>query len=47
LAPSGVAGLAESADGAIAAVEKQLPPGFPEEIHAAVSRGLRGRLAKL
>ena len=39
--------VVESADGAIAAVEKQLPPGFPEEIHEAVSRGLKERLAKL
>jgi serine/threonine-protein kinase HipA len=39
--------VTESADKAIAAVEKQLAPGFPEEIHAAVSSGLRERLAKL
>ena len=39
--------VSESADEAIAAVEKQLPPGFPEEIHSAVSKGLRGRLAKI
>jgi serine/threonine-protein kinase HipA len=39
--------VAESVDKAIAAAAKQLPPGFPEEIHVAVSKGLRGRLAKL
>jgi serine/threonine-protein kinase HipA len=39
--------ISESADKAIATVEKKLPPGFPEEIHEAVSSGLKERLAKL
>jgi serine/threonine-protein kinase HipA len=39
--------VAESADKVMTAVEKQLPPHFPEEFHAAVSKGLSSRLAKL
>jgi serine/threonine-protein kinase HipA len=39
--------VAESADKAIATVEKKLPPDFPIKIHTAVIRGLNGRLAKL
>jgi serine/threonine-protein kinase HipA len=39
--------VADSVDKAIAAAEKELPQGFPEEIPMAVSKGLRGRLAKL
>lgn len=39
--------VAESADKAISAVEKELPSDFPEKIHAAVTKGLKERLAKL
>ena len=39
--------VAESADKVIAAVENDLPPDFPEEIHTAVIKGLKERLARL
>jgi serine/threonine-protein kinase HipA len=39
--------VAAAADQAMAVVEKQLPRHFPEEIHMAVSKGLRSRLKKL
>lgn len=36
--------VAEAANGALELVAKQLPKGFPEDIHAAVSKGLATRL---
>lgn len=39
--------MAESADIALQTVAAQLPPDFPEAIHASVSRGLRSRLERI
>ena len=47
LALEALSDVCESADKAIATVEKQLPPHFPEEIHAAVSKGVSSRMARL
>ena len=33
--------------GALTLLEQQLPPGFPEKIHASVSRGFHSRLARI
>jgi len=47
LAEEVLADVAEQAAAALAAVEKQLPSGFPVEIHTAVQRGLGERLARM
>jgi len=39
--------IAERAHAALQAVEAQLPPEFPESIHATVARGMRARLERL
>ena len=39
--------VCESADKAMAEVEKQLPSHFPEKVHLAVSKGLRSRMTRL
>jgi serine/threonine-protein kinase HipA len=39
--------IAKDAEAAMKAVEKQLPAGFPEEIHAAVQRGVISRLSRV
>lgn len=47
LAQSVLQDVAQRAEAALQAVEKQLPPGFPEEIHASVQRGFTARLARI
>lgn len=44
LATEALEEVAEAADGAMDAVVKQLPKGFPEAIHASVQRGVMTRL---
>lgn len=39
--------VAQTADQAVATVEKELPLEFPEQIHTSVTKGLKERLAKL
>ena len=39
--------VAKAAAGAMDAVAKQLPNGFPEEIHASVLRGVTTRLRRI
>ena len=39
--------VAQQAEPVLRAVEKQLPSGFPEEIHRSVKAGLTLRLAKV
>jgi serine/threonine-protein kinase HipA len=39
--------VAETADSAIRTMEKQLPPGFPEEIHNSVKEALKTRLCRI
>ncbi|MFZ2277412.1 MAG: type II toxin-antitoxin system HipA family toxin [Prosthecobacter sp.] len=39
--------VASHAAAALTAVEKELPPGFPEEIHASVHRGFQSRLERI
>jgi serine/threonine-protein kinase HipA len=36
--------VAEAADAAMKTIEKQLPSGFPEQIHVSVNRALASRL---
>jgi serine/threonine-protein kinase HipA len=47
LATEALAEIARVADGAMDAVAKQLPEGFPEVIHASVLQGLKTRLRSL
>jgi serine/threonine-protein kinase HipA len=47
LAKEALQEIADGAAAAIAAVEKQLPTGFPEHIHSSVSKALENRLPAL
>ncbi|WP_395753716.1 type II toxin-antitoxin system HipA family toxin [Prosthecobacter sp.] len=47
LAEEVLADVAGRAEAALSAVEKQMPAGFPEEIHDAVQRGFRERMRRL
>jgi serine/threonine-protein kinase HipA len=39
--------VAKTVDSAMKKIESQLPPDFPEEIHASVQRALKYRLHRL
>ena len=47
LATEALAEVAKAADGAMDAVAKQLPEGFPEEIHVSVLQGMTTRLRSI
>jgi serine/threonine-protein kinase HipA len=47
LAEDALKDVAASVEKALSAVEKELPPGFPGEIHESISRGLRERAARM
>ena len=47
LAQSVLEDVAQRAAAALQAVEKQLPSGFPEEVHASVQRGFTARLSRI
>lgn len=47
LATEALAEVAKAADGAMDTVAKQLPEGFPEEIHASVRQGMTARLRSI
>jgi len=47
LASDVLAEVAKSVDMAMNTLEKQLPSGFPEEIHVAVKKALRTRLKNI
>jgi serine/threonine-protein kinase HipA len=47
IAQSALEEVAQEAEKALRAVEKQLPSGFPEQVHSAVQNGFASRLPKI
>ena len=47
LAEEALAKVAQAFDGAMASIEKQLPPGFPDMIHNSVKTAISSRLRRI